>query len=249
MFCTTVVPVMKWHLGGASPSTFLHDSEGRAALPREPFFQIIDEGEERTWQRPDCLVKQIPQIPTKLLAADSSHVYEWNCRVSRRSHKYSVWVVTASCPPGARPQHQQWLLVTWWCLGMMGRGSKPQVASILNHLHPDQTTESLCAQDTTLSCKWSLSTSAGPQRQGQLPQWSQDMIRWGSRPVLNIHTEQSAIFFGIQDTKSSDTCIQRRLYCATRRVLHACMWYHWTCCAKEWIVTRCTLVTEELWHA
>jgi len=30
MFCTTVVPVSKGHLGGDSPYIFLHDSSGRA---------------------------------------------------------------------------------------------------------------------------------------------------------------------------------------------------------------------------
>jgi len=124
-----------------------------------------DEGEERTWQRPACLYsKQTQQIPTKLPVVDSSHVCVWNCWVSWRSHKYSVCVVPASYTSGAHPQHQQWL--TWWCLDMIGIGSK-SVASILNNLLPDQTAELLGAQDTTSSCKCILSTSAGPRRQGQ----------------------------------------------------------------------------------
>jgi len=86
---------------------------------REPFFHVIDEGEEGTWQCSACFYsKQTPRIPAKFHVADSSHVYEWNCRVSRRSHRYSESVVPATCPSGTRARRRH----TGYILMMMNGG-------------------------------------------------------------------------------------------------------------------------------
>jgi len=159
------------------------------------------------------LVNWIPlNTHAKFPAADLSHVYEWSCWVSRHEYMYSVCAVLVTYPSGARCRHRQRL--ARWYQAMIGKlifkGSKSG-AGILDNHHPEKTVKWLCAQDTTLSRKCILSTSAGPRCQWQRARWSHQMIRWDSRPgagtFLNLHSKQSAKPFCIQDTNLLSTCI------------------------------------------